>query len=307
MVPRQTLQRRRGQHVTRHHQLALEAAASFLVSSQNGDGGWGYSLGQPSVVEPTATAFLALQPEAGSRAACEQAMNWLQAAQNPDGGWGLTAEDDESGWQTGWAVLALARGCGARDAVDRGAAWLLSVAVHEAADDGEKQRIRELVAIDPDLRGWSWQPGEASFVEPTALAIQALCSAEASRQNQVRLEEAVAYLKDRRCPGGGWNVGSPTMLGKALVPRAHPTAWALLALILSAPDAIVPEDAVAMRADMEQDGGALALAWGSLTLAALGQEDADAAAILARLQGEDGSWDQNPYHTAVAMLAIQGN
>jgi hypothetical protein len=96
------------------------------------------------------------------------------------------------------------------------------------------------------------------------------------------------------------------MLGKALPPRAHPTAWVLLALARIAPQAIVPEDLAALRADMEEDGGALAMAWGILALSTLGQEDALATSGLAGLQASGGGWNGNPYHTAVAIMALQG-
>jgi hypothetical protein len=80
----------------------------------------------------------------------------------------------------------------------------------------------------------------------------------------------------------------------------------LLALTETAPQAIVPKDLAALRADMEQDGGALALAWGILALTALGQEDALTTTDLAGLQAPDGGWNGNPYHTAVAIMALQG-
>ena len=96
------------------------------------------------------------------------------------------------------------------------------------------------------------------------------------------------------------------MLGAHLPPRAHATAWVLLALARLAPAAITPQDSAALRADMNGDGGALALGWGVLALRALGQDDAGAAERLAGLQGTDGGWNGNPYHTAVAILAGRG-
>ena len=115
------------------------------------------------------------------------------------------------------------------------------------------------------------------------------------------------YLTDRRCAGGGWNFGNPVMLGANLPPRAHPTAWALLALAQQRRDAIRQEDVAALRAEMAHDGGALALGWGLLALAALGEEDAGATARMAGLQATDGSWNGNPYHTAVAIMARRGS
>ena len=37
-------------------------------------------------------------------------------------------------------------------------------------------------------------------------------------------------LRDRMCPGGGWNCGNPRVYGVAGEPLVVPTVWALLAL-----------------------------------------------------------------------------
>jgi hypothetical protein len=83
------------------------------------------------------------------------------------------------------------------------------------------------------LRGWSWTPGTASWVEPTSHALiafrhipKALHPPGAERRRQL----AERMLYDRMCPGGGWNSGNPLIYGAAGVPRIGPTVWALLAL-----------------------------------------------------------------------------
>lgn len=283
---------------------ACQSAASFLLGSQNPDGGWGYAPGQHSVLEPTAAAALALSSDPSARESYERALDWIQVAQGREGGWGLNPEDADGGWQTAWALLALARAGVAPGAVDRGAAWLLAVGTLDLDD---VQDVQEIFAIDPDLRGWPWRPGEASFVEPTALAMLALHAVPATAQIRARLDEAVTYLQDRRCRGGGWNVGNPMMFSKPLAPRACPTAWVLLALARLAPQAILEEDQLALLDDMEWDGGALALAWGVLALSVLGNEDPLMTARLAALQAPGGGWNENPYHTAVAAMAFQGD
>lgn len=282
----------------------VETALTFLVATQNPDGGWGYAGGQPATVEATAASVLALRDDPAGDPARRAGLAWLRAAQHADGGWGLGAGDPESGWPTAWGVLALAQDEAAADAVGRGAAWLLAVKTLRLEGDGLQREVREKFAIDASLRGWPWLPGEASWVEPTSLAMLALTtSAAATAAAQERLAEGARYLVDRRCHGGGWNFGNPVMLGGQLPPRAHPTAWALLALARTAPDAIRPEDLAALRAEMRRDGGALALAWGLLALRVLGQDDAEATNRLTTQQQADGSWNGNPFHTAVALLA----
>jgi hypothetical protein len=294
------------QIVRSQYRTACQAASSFLLTSQNSEGGWGYAPGQQAVVEPTAAAALALSSDPNARESYRRALSWIEAAQHRDGGWGLNPEDGESGWQTAWASLALAHAGVDWGAVDRGAAWLLAAELLDEMHGEDLGSYHENFAVDPNLRGWPWQPGGASFVEPTALAMLALHKVPATEEIRARLDEAVTYLQDRRCRGGGWNVGNPVMFGKAYPPRAHPTAWVLLALARIAPQAIVPEDRVALLADMNTDGGALALAWGVLALTALGTGDTLMTTRLATLQAPNGGWNDNPYHTAAALMALQG-
>lgn len=287
--------------------MSSTSALNFLQASQNPDGGWGYGPRQASVTEATAAAMLALREEPAAADSLARGLNWLAAAGHPDGGWGLGREDDQSGWQTAWAVLALTHCGGADDLQQQGVTWLLEVKTLSFGDDKLQREMQQKLAIDPTLRGWPWLPGEATWIEPTALALLVLGASPRTPAIQARLDEAVRYIVDRRCRGGGWNFGNPVMLGGNLPPRAHPTAWALLALARLALVAVRPEDIAALRAEMEHDGGASALAWGLLALRGLGEDDPAAADRLIALQEPDGSWNANPYHTAVALMAMRGH
>ena len=280
------------------------SGSEFLLRASNPDGGWAYAAGQPSCVEATSAAVVALREDSGTAGARGRAVRWLIAAQHRDGGWGFSAEDPESGWATAWAVLALT-GVPGRDAAQRGAGWLLAVKP-QALQDTMLAEARAKLAIDTGLAGWPWLPSQASWVEPTALALLALSVLPEANAPAARLEEAVRYLADRRCAGGGWNFGNPVMLGASLPPRAHPTAWALMAMARVRPNALRPEDTAALRAEMASDGGALALGLGALALRTLGEEDDGATTRLAALQDADGSWNANPFHTAIAIMALRG-
>lgn len=278
----------------------------FLRDSQNADGGWGYLPAQTSAVEATAAVALALRGESAAGELYRGALAWLDRLQHGDGGWGVGPSDRESGWATAWAVWALTGSGFPPDAAARGVEWLLAVKTSEPGSDDDIQRTKQTLGIDPTLRGWSWWPGEATWVEPTALTVLALASLPSTPAIQDRIAEAVRYLVDRRCREGGWNVGNPVMFSQALPPRAHPTALAVLALSRAAPEQLRPEDLSALRADMRSDGGALALASGLLALRERGEEDPSAAGRLAELQQADGSWNSNVYHTAFALMAERG-
>jgi hypothetical protein len=185
------------------------------------------------------------------------------------------------------------------------AQWLLDVELLNVTDDEMQAEFRRNAGIDITVRGWPWLPGEAAWVEPTAISMLALQSIPATPAITARLAEGIRCLTDRRCPPGGWNVGSPVMLGAAMPPRPVPTAWAILALSGPARDAIRPEDIATLRSEMEQDNGTLALAWGLMALQRLNETDEEVRNRLAARQLEDGSWDEDPYHTAMASLALE--
>ncbi len=280
-------------------------ASRFLERTQNPDGGWGYRPGARSMTEPTGAVLLALADGSGSYA-IGPGRAWLERAQHPDGGWGIDPQDPESSWCTAWAVLALSHLEPASPAVARGIRWLLQTPTIRVTGDELTAEVRRILKIDPSLRGWPWRTGEVSWVEPTALALLALYAASAAADHRDRIEEAIRYLIDRRCLGGGWNFGNPFMLGAYLPPRPHPTAWALLALWALAPEAIRPEDLEALRTEMHRDGGAMALALGIMALEAMGKTDREARERLMMRQQPDGSWESNPYVTALALLALNG-
>lgn len=280
-------------------------ARAFLFSTQNNDGGWGYGPGQASAVEPTAAALLAMREDPAHAESRSRTVVWLQNAQHSDGGWGFNQSDSESTWHTAWAVLALGKTGEAVDVSKRGAEWLLNVKTFPFTEESQKS-LKQKLMIDVSLRGWPWLPEEASWIEPTAITLLALESIDSTLSTSARLKEAVRYLLDRRCPGGGWNVGNPVMFNSALPARVHPTAWVLLALSRLAPNSILPEDLTVLRSEMHREGSSLALASGLLALRTLGESDPLAQTRLTGLQGPDGGWAHNPFQTAVAMMVAKG-
>ena len=278
-------------------------AADFLLQAQNTDGGWGYRVKGMSYIEPTAVALLALSDQTARM----RGADFLFSLQHADGGWGIATLDAESGWMTAWATRALVEFPTARDVVARGAQWLLATEGQRITDPDARRVIQELHIIDSALRAWPWQPGDAAWVHPTALAMLAL--AAAGERAHARVREGVQYLYDRACPEGGWNIGNPWMLGKKVPPTIQDTAVALLALRAageSADDAHIAAALVFLRDAFARAQTPIELAWGIYALRDWQVDVGAAPSRLNALQGADGSWSGNPFITATAVLAGHG-
>ncbi len=278
---------------------AMSDAIDFLLRAQNADGGWGYRVGRMTYVEPTAAAMLALKNR--DENARHRARELLLRGQRADGGWGIAALDDESGWMTAWAVRALADFKMNQIAIDKGALWLFKTSGITLTEPKARAKIREWYRMDSALRGWPWQVGDAAWVHPTALALLAL--AAAGYREHARFAEGVAYLRDRALDAGGWNIGNPQMLDKPLPATIQDTAIALLAL--RAGDATKPDAAITyLQNTLARAQTAAELAWGIYALDAWSVRLSDARARLRASQKSDGSWEGNPFTTAIATLTI---
>lgn len=284
---------------------AVQRARAFLNDTQNDDGGWGYRIGSQSVTEATALAVIA-HP---SPTTWEKGVNWLLRTQREDGGWGIHGQDDAANWLTAWATWALLLSATTESlqAARRGVNWLLDVPVVRITDSSETPDVMGILGIDPTLAGWPWQPGEASFVEPTALSLLVL--AAAGMTGHPRFAEGVAYLRDRVCQRGGWNVGNPFMFQKPLPPTPYNTALALLALreTGAAREEPVVRDGLAALGDMllYLRLRASSVAWGLAAIQAWSAETNGVHDRLLRQQVDDGGWGNSPYATASALFAMQ--
>jgi hypothetical protein len=213
----------------------------YLRVAQNDDGGWGFTQGLESRVEPTAWCVLALHEFSegpGVDEAAVRGLRYLERTQLQDGSWPATPGQEQGSWTTApacWALLAHREQ--AQERLDRGLNWLLKTT---PGDAGVWWRLvrrltakRSVSSQSDQLYGWSWTQGTASWVEPTAYALIVLrCAPEKllSHDARKRISIAQKMLLDRMCPGGGWNCGNPMVYGVAGEPQVVPTVWALLAL-----------------------------------------------------------------------------
>jgi hypothetical protein len=183
-------------------------AASLVARLRNADGAFGPRMSEPSELEPTALAVLALD-DAGAR-------TWLVEHQREDGSFSTDVGPYVNDSATGLGALALGPGAERERALD----YLESSrALHVESTAA--------IPIDESAIGWAWARGTASWVEPTARALWAL---RVARPSSVKIQDAVDLLRDRESVGGGWNYGNRVVLGEDLPPFAQTTAIALMGL-----------------------------------------------------------------------------
>jgi hypothetical protein len=202
----------------------------FLLGAQNQDGGWGFVTKSNSRVEPTCWAIRALRnsPVPISKESFKSAFDYLLSAQLKDGSWSSVAEATSGSWVTSLASSVLSQDKIYSREVHAALKWLCDDYPRDSALWRRLlQRLRSSEPIsshDDSYRGWGWTPRTASWVEPTAFAIQALRDCREDLRPGAaanRLELATGLLYDRTCPNGGWNCGNPMVLT---------SGWALLAL-----------------------------------------------------------------------------
>lgn len=220
--------------------------AAMLVARRNDDGGFGPQGRSPSEPEPTALVALALGDAA--------AASWLTTSQRVDGSWALAAGGVLNDSATPLAAIAVGPGT----ARDRALAYLIT---HQA----QPVKPTPSVPLDGTKRGWGWTDATAGWVEPTARVLLALRIGRSPAT--AALEDAVGYLRDRECVGGGWNYGNRTVLQKDLPPYAQTTAIALIALQSLDIAADLRARGAARLAALDERGGlTLAMRWAASTL-----------------------------------------
>lgn len=254
----------------------LDSIAHFLLAGRNPDGGWGYSPGKASRLEPTCWAVLALQglvPESilrGTIARWPSRDGLLieRVGGNPNyafhalGLLALQALQAEHAATNAELVRGLQRGAGVR---------------LDEPNTSNRQ--------DNTLQGWSWIPETFSWVEPTAWALLALKKSQGLATAPVersRLAEAEALLVDRCCVLGGWNYGNSNMFGRELRPYVPTTAIALLALQSLTRGQALDRSLtfLSTAASIERSGYAMSIARIALTV--FGRDDSGVAEALDR-------------------------
>ena len=251
----------------------LQSRLEFLLRAQNADGGWGYFPGKTSWLEPTAYAILALHDAPGASAAINRAWPLLASWQSPDGSWRPSSIVRTGTWVT---ALALTLYC-IREAYDvhfrKAIAWLLQATGVESSISMRAASFFHMLSTDVDVthKAWSWTPGNASWIEPTAHSLVALKKVPArlrTHEFPYRITEGEDMILSRRGSDGGWNCGNPNVLKIDIPSYPETTALAMLGLQGRAAPRIV-EIARQFRA---QSRSSLANAWLTIALRCYGED-----------------------------------
>lgn len=245
---------------------ALARGRAFLDRARHPDGGWPYRLGDPPRPEPTVLCAAA-GPDA----------RWLDAA------WLGSAD-------LGWSALLLPAVAWDRDPA-------LCERALDALDTLASEPVEDDHGFDGTLPGWSWVPGTAAWIEPTAFA---LLSLRRSGRSPQRVADGERLIVDRQCDDGGWNYGNPEVYGARLDGHLDATGWAVLALS--------PGDAanrgLAFLAGALQRPSTLNLSLAALAAAAHDADPSPWLALLAPRIDQDGARGRVDL-TALACAALR--
>jgi hypothetical protein len=231
---------------------------------------WGYRGEQTPSVEPTALACLGRLASSDSlsivaeRGNCCEAASWMVSIVREDGSVPPSVELMTPGWATPYAILLWKGLDGYALARRRATVWLLR---HQGRTHPRSTNKNPVIGHDSTLIGWPWVDGTHSWLEPTALAILALC--REGLGDHPRVSAGIALILDRALDHGGWNYGGKAVFGRPLRAWPAPTGLALLALAARRVEDRAISTAVAyLRGTLPGLRSAVSLSWGVLGLRA---------------------------------------
>ncbi|MFI5461299.1 MAG: hypothetical protein ACHRXM_38340 [Isosphaerales bacterium] len=260
-----------------------QTARRDLMELRGRSSAWSYRRqGSPSV-EPTALACLGLLASgdertfAGDLAACCAGADWMAAIQRSEGALPVSQSLATPGWATPYAILLWSGVPGHEAARRRARTWLLGL---NGRTIPHTKGVDLLIGHDSTAVGWPWVDGTHSWLEPTALAVLALC--REGLAGHPRVGAGIALILNRSLEKGGWNYGNKTVFGRDLRPQPGPTGVALLALAACGDRSPAVARALEyLRLTLPSLGSAVSLGWGVLALRAHGACPLEADAWLA--------------------------
>jgi hypothetical protein len=216
-------------------------------------------------------------------------IQWLGERQISDGSWPLNGELKEGSWATALSVVALSNFPDQQARVLKGGGWIVkqkgrglpflaAVLVRLSITKFEAE-------LNPDLKGWSWTPGAFSWVEPTAYSLMALKKIRSipnTPKASDRIQQGEKMVYDRMCDGGGWNYGTPSVLGEKGWPYPDITALTLIALQDHAQASANRISLKALEKMLAQEKSGLSLSWSILCFSIYGLDVTEWKKVLAK-------------------------
>jgi hypothetical protein len=222
----------------------------------------------------------------------------LAAIQREDGSLPVSQSLATPGWPTPYALLLWSGLMGFDGARLRARNWLLGCQGRPIPRTDETAKV---VGHNSTLIGWPWVDGTHSWLEPTALAILALCREDHGDHPRVR--QGIGLILDRAIPRGGWNYGNKSVFGRALRPQPGPTGLALLALAARGEwTSGVPAALDYLRGTLPSLRAAVSLGWGVLGLRAHQACPAEAESWLA--EAYEHGWGRPGSVLGLAVLIL---
>lgn len=247
--------------------------------------------------DATAWGILALDSAGEPRTELESHCARLVGEQGQDGRVSIHRRHSDSAWPTALAVLAWQGSPASQVAQGRAVQFLLrTTGLHAAREAGDP------AAHDTLLKGWPWNDGTASWIEPTALAVLALQVAGHGAHD--RVQEAFRMLLDRQLPHGGWNYGNTLVFGKELHPAPESTGAALAGLAGSVERSQVSRSLNYLQGEIDRLRTPISLGWSLFGLAAWGVRPPNALALAERCLRDEARYGS--YETSALSLLFLG-
>ena len=214
--------------------LALNSYLNQVIERALPNGGFADQVGSQIRPDATAWSMIVLRNQEGISKDLKRAGDQLLGFQMSDGRVVISRDHPDALWPTPLAILAWHNSQGHLDAWTQAVNFLIkTTGVH-----WEKSGI-DVVGHDTVIPGWPWIADTHSWVVPTSMAMIALTVTGFGDHERVKAGERL--LMNRQIPGGGWNYGNTSVLGKELRPFPETTGIALNALAGRVPrDSVEP-------------------------------------------------------------------
>jgi hypothetical protein len=298
-------------------QERLQKTQKFLSSSMS-EGWLPYAFVRAKSPSIEATAWSAIALISSNPAVASKAISFILKNQNNDGGWSTSPAVEKSDWNTSLALLALrfAKYYQLEDLDEKSMNKAIKNGVHYLITSRMDLMIpvlRLLLLMGAKGKeglqfgkGWPWNKGCYSWVEPTAYSLMALKLPTTIDDDltKIAITHANKFLLDHACKGGGWNHGAYYCLGEYCPPYTLTTAEATLALFDVKDNEKINLALNILSNTHHRAISAWSTAWNIMALDAHGKDCSQNIDMLLGLQNKNGSFGSNFLVTALSLLAL---